>query len=56
MKGTKEIAEELGLSIRRVQQARETLGLGQKIGKTWIYTDEEMEKIRERIGKRGRPK
>jgi len=55
MKTTAQIAERLGLSKRRIQQAAAALGM-EKFGRDYAFTDEDIAQIRKRIGKRGRPR
>jgi len=52
---TKEAATALGVSTRRVQQACKRDGLGRKHGRDLLLTDADMEYIRSRMGRVGRP-
>ena len=52
---TAEVADELGLSISQVNKAGTRHQIGIKIGHDIRWTERDIEKIRERIGKRGRP-
>ncbi len=54
--GTKEAAEKLGISLRRVQQLIELGTLpAQRIGRDYIIFEKELEKVKT-YGKPGRPK
>ena len=51
---TKEAAERLGLkSTGRVRQLADTLGVGEKWGRDWTFTDRDIEKMRQRNTARG---
>ena len=52
---TDEVAKILELSSSRIRKAAAALKIGQKVGRGWIFTPEDIEKIRGRIGMRGRP-
>ena len=54
MKTTAEVAEYLCLSRRRIIQAAVMLSIP-KFGRDYMFTDYDIEAIRDRIGKRGRP-
>jgi hypothetical protein len=52
---TEEVRKQLGFKTRRrVQQACERYGLGRKVGKSFVLTDDDVEWLRNRKGKRGR--
>jgi hypothetical protein len=53
---TTEAGEILGLSRIAVIQHCKRNNIGKKIGRDWVLTEEDLNKIRERIGKTGRPK
>jgi len=53
-KTTNEVAHELHLSKRRIMQAAQTIGID-KHGRDYAFTDHDVNMIRQRIGKRGRP-
>lgn len=53
MKTAKEVAMVLGLSHRRVNQAAQTLRV-KKHGRDYLFTDSDVERIRERIGQQGK--
>lgn len=55
MKTTAEVARELSLSRRRIIQAAQYLGI-EKHGRDYAFSDQDVARIRERIGQRGRPK
>jgi hypothetical protein len=50
-KTCKEVADELGLSIRRVQQGAKTLGV-EKMGRDYLWSVGDVRRLAERIGKR----
>jgi len=50
-KTCKEVADELGLSIRRVQQGAKTLGVEKK-GRDYLWSVGDVRRLAERIGKR----
>jgi len=52
VKTSTEVAQELGLTRRRIQQACQRLGIP-KVGRDYVLTDEQIELIRSRIGKPG---
>ena len=51
---TDEVAIMLDLSERRIRQAAEQHGVG-KHGRDYLFTRDDIEKIRDRIGMQGRP-
>ena len=53
MYSTREVADMLNLSVKRVQQAAP--GIAQKIGSYYAWTDEDVEKLKSRKGKAGNP-
>jgi hypothetical protein len=52
---TSEAAAALGVSPRRVRQAVQRDGLGEKRGRDWLLTEDDIAYLRSRLGKRGRP-
>lgn len=52
MRTSKEVAEELSLSKRRVNQAAKNMDL-KKVGTQYCWNKTAIEKLRQRIGKRG---
>ena len=50
---SKEVAEMLGLSPRRVQMAGKELAT--KVGNAYTWTDKQVETLKARMGKVGRP-
>ena len=52
---TKEAAAALGVSTRRVQQACSRDGIGRKHGRDLLLTDADIEYMRSRRGKVGKP-
>jgi hypothetical protein len=55
MKTTAQVATELNLSTRRVIQAAQSLNIARFGLRAYMFTDADIELIRERVGKRGRP-
>lgn len=49
-----EVAETLGVSLRRVQQLARSRGVGQQVGREWLFRPEDVEQMRDR--KPGRPR
>jgi len=49
-------ADTLGLSAASLRQYAARYGVGTKMGRDWIFNDADIEVIRSRMGKRGRPK
>lgn len=45
-----DVAAQLGMSGSRVRQAARRWGLGQKLGREWIFRDADVEAIRNRQG------
>jgi len=54
MKTTKEVAKLLKLAIPTVIKHAQNLKI-KKFGANYVFADEDIEKVRERIGKVGRP-
>lgn len=54
--GTKEAAEKLGVSERRIRFLCQTKRLGTKVGGNWIITEEEVGIFHRRRRPQGRPK
>lgn len=54
MKTTAEVAHELNLSTRRIIQAAHALGVSRFGNKAYMFSDADVERIRDRIGKRGK--
>lgn len=52
---TAEVAIILDLSERRVTQAAETFGVKRHGERAYLFTRDDIEKIRERIGMQGQP-
>ncbi|HQM83892.1 MAG TPA: hypothetical protein PLD55_04330 [bacterium] len=55
MKTTKEVAKLLKLAIPTVIRHAQNLGV-KKFGANYVFSEEDIEKVRARIGKVGRPK
>jgi len=53
---TKDVSEELGISYRTVQQHHQLYGIGEKIAGRLIFSREDIEYIRSRKGRVGKPK
>lgn len=54
---TKDVSEMTGLSVSRITQARKAYGLGKKIdGRTYLFCEADIDKIRARIGEIGKPR
>lgn len=45
---TKEAAVELGISVARVKQIREALGVGRLVGRNLVFTDADLDRMRQR--------
>ena len=45
---TQKVADALGISIPRVKQLAVNMQLGQKVGRDWVFTDEDVERMRQR--------
>ncbi len=45
---TQEVAIRLGLNPSRIRQLAPVLGIGRKVGRDWIFTDDEVELLRQR--------
>jgi hypothetical protein len=52
---TREAAAALGISPRRVRQAISRDGIGEKRGRDWMLTQNEVDYLRSRLGRVGRP-
>lgn len=55
MKSTKEVSRLIGISIRQVNNYAVKMGI-KKIGSSHGFTELQIKKIREQLGKLGRPK
>ncbi len=53
MYSTKEAAVELGLSVPRVTQLRKALGIGRIVGRSVVFTEADIETMRQRDTQRG---
>ena len=53
---TRQAADSLGISVQRVKQLRETMQLGQKVGRDWVLSDQDIERLRQRNRQPGRPR
>lgn len=51
---THEVAEELGVQSQTISRAARRIGVGRKYGRDWMFTREDIEKLRDRT-KPGRP-
>jgi hypothetical protein len=52
---SKHAADLLGISPERVRALARDLGIGQRIGRDWVFTEEDVERLRQRpIGTPGR--
>lgn len=45
---TQDAARELGVSVQRVKQIREDLGVGQLVARTLVFTEYDLERMRNR--------
>ena len=45
---TKEASNEVGISIARVKQLRRDLGVGRMVGRSVVYTDADLDRMRQR--------
>lgn len=50
-----EVASKLHLTHARVNQGARAIGGVQKVGTYFVWTDEDIKRLEERIGMRGRP-
>lgn len=50
---TQQVAEMLGISTRAVRFAAEALNVGEKFGDRLLFTDEDVERLRNRKTRRG---
>jgi len=53
---TKTAADALGLSAASLRQYATRYGIGERVGRDWIFTPADLDVVRSRKGKRGRPK
>lgn len=53
---SKDAAERLGVSRESVVYHCRNNGVGQKIGRDWVLSEEDIQAIRSRMGKVGRPR
>ena len=51
---TRQAADALGISVQRVKQLAVQLGVGQKVGRDWVLSDDDLERLRQRDTRRGR--
>mgnify|MGYP000882152541 FL=1 len=51
---TQQAADALGLTTGRVRQIARSLRIGQRIGRDWVFTEDDIERIRQRNKKQGR--
>ena len=51
---TQQAADALGITARRVRQLASELGIGQRMGRDWVFTEDDIERIRQRNKKQGR--
>jgi hypothetical protein len=49
-----DVAEELDLTVAYVRRVAERLGLGQRVGKSWVFRREDIEAIKDRGDGRSR--
>jgi hypothetical protein len=49
-----EVADQLGISVAWVKRLAQR-GIGRQVGKVWIFTAADIERLRERRTARGRP-
>ena len=54
MKNTEQVSKMLGLSTRQIRKQAKNLKI-RKVGRDYIFMPEDIEKVRSRIGKVGRP-
>ena len=52
---TRHAADALGISVQRVKQLVVQIGVGQKVGRDWVLSDDDLERLRHRNRKPGRP-
>lgn len=45
---TKQVAELLGITERAVRFWAERHGIGEKVGRDWVFTDEDVDRLRQR--------
>ena len=51
---TAQVAQELGINVSRVRVLAFQLGIGRKVGKAWVFTEEDLEALRTRRDRRFR--
>jgi hypothetical protein len=51
-----ETANRLGIKPSRVRQLAAAMHLGRKLGRDWLFTDNDIEQLRQRNQQVGRPK
>lgn len=52
---TEEAAAELGLAARRVRELAVSTGSGTRKGAAWLFSDADLDRMRARNTRRGRP-
>jgi hypothetical protein len=45
---TAEVAEDLGISMARLRLIAARYGIGKKVGRDWLFTDADLEQLRQR--------
>ena len=53
---TAEASQLLAIASRTVRQHAQAHNIGRRIGRDWIFDPRDIELIRDRIGRRGRPR
>ena len=51
---TEKVADELGLHPGHVRRMAHKLGIGTHYGRAWLFSDEDLERLRQRDTRRGR--
>ena len=47
-----EAARDLHLSVQRIKQLAQELGVGRKLGRDWVFTDDDLDTMRRRPDRR----
>ncbi len=50
---TRQVANELKLNVSRIRQLAADLGIGQKLGRDWVFTEDDLERLQKRETKSG---